>query len=87
MAHQVSLGAQLLEGERDGVARDAQVIGEGPGGGQPFARGQAPREDGGAQPVVDLAVQWRRRAAVERHQHLGGVGDAAARAFWTSHLR
>ncbi len=55
--HQITLAHQLLVGEHDGVARDAQLVGQMPAGRHRRARRQVAAEDGGHQHLAHAALQ------------------------------
>ena len=84
---QIALGAELIEGEYDGVARDAELRGEDARGGESRVGRECAGAHVGAQCVVDLAVQRLRRSGVERDEERRGIGRATAapaRRIWTS---
>jgi len=80
-ALEVAFGAKLVVREHHGVARDAEVGGEHAGGGQARTGREAAGEDRLAQAVVELAVERRRRARIERDEDYRCVGSPPA-ARW-----
>ncbi len=64
-----SLVAQSLVAAEHGVDVDAQGVGEGAGGGEPVAGGEAARGDGGAGGGRDLVAERYRGAGVDVEQH------------------
>ncbi|GMV85872.1 MAG: hypothetical protein AMXMBFR80_17270 [Dehalococcoidia bacterium] len=62
---EVAFGDQLFVGLEDGVAGEAEVAGEGAGGGEPFARPEASRQDaladGFGEPLVGGAARIGRK--------------------------
>jgi hypothetical protein len=63
---EVALGEELFERGEDRHARDPELRGEAARRGQALAGAQPAIQDRRAIPVVELPVQRRRRAAVDR---------------------
>src|SRR5262249_9446190 len=59
------LGQELLEGGEHRVARAAELGGQRARRGQPGARAEPRGQDGGADRVVELPVEWDGRGAVQ----------------------